>query len=408
MRKCLFLVLLTFISSHLFAQTLIQGTVIDKDSNKPIADVIVQYGATSRDYVNTDTKGRYTIPTVSEDVIHFQCIGYKVKSVAKSSLLINPVVRMELNPVYLNPIVISPGDADALLDEAMQNTKKKLLLDLHLGYLLHFLQTKKSDTLQNEIYMKYATTLKEKDLKKNMKRERVPYMLNIIDIRRVQRTVTPTSELYGAEYHASHLFTFGKSENNETTRSFTSDSSYIVLQIEPLQGKDGWARGEIFINKDDMTIASMEIESIDSVLASQPYKRYMGNRVKIKRKVGRFSFKKIGDKYYMSDCYTYYRFQTLDEFGKEDEITYFCDVEFKGVIEKKQMRNRRLSGFCQELFYFPDSTTREFWDENFAQDLETYYQGSGIAPSRQVPMSKKIFNVVKFVVPAVAIALLVK
>jgi hypothetical protein len=55
-------------------------------------------------------------------------------------------------------------------------------------------------------------------------------MLNIIDIRRVQRTVTPTSELYGAEYHASHLFTFGKSENNETTRSFTSDSSYIVLQ----------------------------------------------------------------------------------------------------------------------------------------------------------------------------------
>lgn len=171
MRKCLFLVLLTFIGSHLFAQTLIQGTVIDKDSNKPIADVIVQYGATSRDYVNTDTKGRYTIPAASEDVIHFQCIGYKLKSVAKSSLLINAVVRMELNPVYLNPIVISPGDADALLDEAMQNTKKRLLLDLHLGYLLHFLQTKKSDTLQNEIYMKYATTLKEKDLKKNMKRE---------------------------------------------------------------------------------------------------------------------------------------------------------------------------------------------------------------------------------------------
>ena len=52
--------------------------------------------------------------------------------------------------------------------------------------------------------------------------------------------------------------------------------------------------------------------------------------------------------------------------------------------------------------------TREFWDENFAQDLDTYYQGSGIAPTRQVPMSKKIFNVVKFVVPAVAIALLVK
>jgi hypothetical protein len=61
------------------------------------------------------------------------------------------------------------------LDEAMQNTKKKLLLDLHWDTCCTFQQTKKSDTLQNEIYMKYATTLKEKDLKKNMKRERVPY-----------------------------------------------------------------------------------------------------------------------------------------------------------------------------------------------------------------------------------------
>lgn len=399
---------LASISIYSYAQTPVQGTVIDKESKTPIADVIVQYGATSRDYDNTNNNGKYTIPANSEDVIHFQCIGYKTKSVAKSVLMVNPVVELELNPVYLNPIVISPGDADALLDEAMVNTKKKLLLDLHLGYLLHFLQTKTTDTLQNEIYMKYTSTLSEKDLKKNMKKERVPYVFNIVDIKRLQRTETPTSELYGAEYHASHLFTFGKSVNNETTRSYTSDSSLIILQIEPLEGRDGWARGEIRLNKDDMTISSMEIESIDSVLSSQPYKRYMGKEIKIMRKVGRFSFKKVADKYYMSDCYTYYRFRAVDEYGKEEEISYFCDVEFKGFMEKKQLRKRRLSGFCQELFYFPDSTTREFWNQDFVQDLESYYQGSGIADNKKTPLGKKLGTIAMFAVPVALIAILVK
>lgn len=400
------LFLLSFIGAS--SQTVVQGTVIDKDSKKPISDVIVQYGGTSKDYDYTNTNGKFTIPVHSEEIIHFQSIGYKIKSVSKSSLISNPVIELELNPVYLNPIIISPGDADALLDEAMMNTKKKLLLDLPLGYILHFLQTKTTDTLQNEIYLKYATTLTEKDLKKNMKKERVPYTFNIIDIRRLQRTETPTSELYGAEYHASHLFTFGKSENNETTRSFTSDSSLIILQIEPLEGRGGWAKGEIAINKDDMTIASMEIESIDSVLASQPYKRHMGKHIKIMRKVGRFSFKKVADKYYMSECFTFYRFRAIDEFNKEEDISYFCDVEFRGFVEKKHFRKRRLSGFCQELFYFPDSTTREFWNEDFDQDIETYYQGSGIAANKKAPIGKKIFRVATFVVPAVAIALFVK
>ncbi|NDV95715.1 hypothetical protein D0T84_12440 [Dysgonomonas sp. 521] len=408
MRNAVLLFLLVFTPVCFYAQAPIQGTVIDKDSRKPVSDVIVQYGATSRDYYNTDNNGKYTIPATSEDVIHFQCIGYRAKSIPRSTLASNPVVTLELNPVSLNPIVISPGDADALLDEAMENTKRKLLLDLHLGYLLHFLQTKTTDTLQNEIYMKYTTTLSEKDLKKNIKKERVPYVFNIIDIKRMQRTETPTSELYGAEYHASHLFTFGKSVNNETTRSFTSDSSLIILQIEPLEGRDGWARGEILINKDDMTIASMEIESIDSVLADQPYKRYMGKQIKIMRKVGRFSFKKVAGKYYMSDCYTFYRFRAIDEFGKEEEISYFCDVEFKGFVEKKQLRKRRLSGFCQELFYFPDSTTKEFWNQDFDQDLETYYQGSGIAGNKKKPVGKKILNVAMFAVPVALIAILVK
>ncbi len=377
------LLLLLLSSLDAAAQVAIKGTVRDKDSNTPIPDVIIQYGATSRDYVYTDANGRYSIPESGSDIIHFQCFGYKSRSVVKSELERNAVVLMELNPVSLNPIVISPGDADKLLEEVMMNTKEKLLTEVHVGYLLHFLQTR-SDSLKNEVYLKYATTLPEKTLKKNLKKERVPYTFNIIDIRRLKKSETPTSELYGAEYHASHLFTFGKSINNETTRSYTSDSSLIILQIEPLKGKEGWARGEVVIRKEDMTISSMEIESVDSIMELQPYKKYLGNQVKVLRKVGRFEFAKAGDRYYMSNCYTYYKFRTINEYGREEDISYYCDVDCIGLLDKAKLRNRMLSGYCQELFYFPDSTQEEFWNSDYTADIQyLQHEFTGIAPSRK-------------------------
>jgi hypothetical protein len=317
---------------------------------------------------------------------------------------------MDVSPVSLDPVVISPDDADKLLEEAMLNTKKNLLLDEQVSYLLHFLQTKNTDTLQNEIYMKYATTLKDSDLKKNLKQERVPYIFNLIEIKRQQRTEVPTSDLYGAEYHASHLFTFGKSVNNETYRSFSQDSLLIVLQISPLKGRDGWAKGEITINKEDMTIASMEVESIDSIMENQPYKKHMGKQIKTLRKFGRFSFRKYGDKYYMSECLTYYRFGTINEYNRQEEVSYFCDVNFRGFVEKDQLRKRKLSGFCQELFYFPDSTERLFWLDEFDEELATQYDGSGMAGNKMPKRNtwKKIIKIAKFVVPVAAIILFVK
>ncbi|MFC4675313.1 carboxypeptidase-like regulatory domain-containing protein [Dysgonomonas termitidis] len=364
MKRAIILPLL-FLCIHTFAQAPIKGIVVDKDTKKPVPDVIVQYGTSSKEYAYTNAGGQFSIPATSEDVIYFQSIGYKSRSVLKSALRQQPTVMMELNPVSLNPVVINPYDADMLLEEVMLNTKRNLVTDHSIGYLLHFLQTKTTDTLQNEIYLKYTTILDEKILKKSLKKERIPYTYNIVDIRRLQKSVTPTSELYGAEYHASHLLSFGKSINNETTRTYTSDSSLIILNIEPLAGKEGWANGEVRINKSDMTIKSMEIESVDSILASQPAKRYLGKMVRILRKVGRFEFAKASNgKYYMKDCYTYYKFRAVNEFGQEEDIVYHCEVNCIGTVDKIKIKRRKLSGYCQELFYFPDSTQDDFWTFN--------------------------------------------
>lgn len=401
---------LLFLCSHLSAQVYIQGTVVDKDTKKAIPDVIVQYGSSDRAFTYTDAKGRFRIPENSETIIYFQCFGYKAKSIPRTTIIQNPTVVLEVSPLSLDPVVISPDDADKLLDEAMINTKKNLLLETPVTYLLHFLETKNIDTLQNEVYMKYATTLKERDLKKNMKRDRVPYLFNLIDIKRMQRTEVPTSDMYGAEYHASHLFTFGKSVNNETYKSYSPDSTFIILRIEPLKGREGWAKGEITINRADMAIVSMEVESVDSLMESQSYKRHMGKQVKTLRKKGNFSFRKYGDRYYMSECLTYYKFGIINEFDRKEEVSYFCESKFRGFAEKKQLRKRKLSGFCQELFYFPDSTDRLFWLDAFDEELATQYDGSGIAANKipQKDTWKKVLKYSFFAVPVAAAVLFVK
>ena len=381
MGRIFFLICFIVISQTALTQEYISGTVVDADTGNPISDVIVQYGSASKDYDYTGRSGRFTIPSLSSGVISFQCIGYKSVNVLLQSIVSDPVVKLEPDPVSLNPVIIDPRDADRILEEVMINTKKKLLTKQPLCYLLHFTSQNTADTTRNEMYLQYAATLDAKDLRKSMKDVHVPYKYNLKDIAVVERTVVPVSEMYGAEYHASHLFSFGKSENNETTRSYTTDSTLIILNISPVAGKGGWAEGEVVINREEMTLISMEIQSVDSILESEPYKRYMGKELRIARKVGRFGFKKQNDMYYMSDCYTYYKFDTKNEQGRQDEITYHCDVSFQGFIGKKQLRDRQLSGFCQELFYFPESsTTVEFWNENTLfdpglSDLEMEYLG---------------------------------
>lgn len=405
MKRLSLFCLFTLFISGLAAQNSIRGVVLDKDTRNPIPDVIVQYGELSKEYVTTDDKGNFVIPESNSTVIHFQCFGYKTRSLSKSKLGANNIVFMELNPVSLAPVTISPDEADEILKEVMINTKKKLVTGIPLGYLLHFDQTKLSDTLKNEIYLSYTTLLESKKLNKNLKKDKVPYEYNILDVRRLQNAVVPPTELYGAEYHASHLFSFGKSVNNETKRSYTSDSSLIILEIKPLPGKKGWAEGEVIINKKDMTLMSIEVASVDSLLEAQPYKKYLERKVKVLRKIGRFEFAETHGKCYMKDCYTYYKFGMYDELGREDEIVYHCDVNFTGFVKSDRIKKRKLSGFCQELFYLPDSTTKDFWlgdtDESIyirdADELDEAFVKSTYAKH------KKMSNIIKAAIPPVVL-----
>lgn len=365
MRRIFVLSFLLLSAVALVSQNLlvIKGKIVDKDTKEPIPDVIIQYGQTSRDYVYTKADGAFEIPISSNDYVYVQCFGYKSKSVLKTDIQKVPVVELELNPISLNPVIISPGLADELLEKSMLNTKKNLLQDQPVTYLLHLLRVESSSIFKNEIYMEYNATLNKKELKKSMKKESIPYELDLIHIAHLQKSDDPPSDLYGAEYHASHLFTFGDSKNNETRLSYSEDSTVMVLEIKPLEGSNGWAKGQIYINKNDMTISSIEIESVDSIMEALPFRKYKDKEYKIVRKTGNYQFDKIDGKYYMTDCYTFYRFCNIDEYGRKEYVTYQCDA-YAVELDSKKRNRRKLSGYVQELFYFPDSTKREFWKED--------------------------------------------
>ena len=62
MNRAVFSCFLFILSTSFFAQNVIKGIVVDKDSKQPVSDVIVQYGSMSKDYDYTKNDGRFSIP----------------------------------------------------------------------------------------------------------------------------------------------------------------------------------------------------------------------------------------------------------------------------------------------------------------------------------------------------------
>ncbi len=364
MNKFLITCILSLVSLSVAAQVSkpIKGCVVDSDTKEPLEDVVIKYGQGGEEYLFTDQKGNFEIKSYRDSVLVVQSIGYITTEVKYADLVVNPIIELESSPISLAPVVINPYLAEMLLAKAMDGTRKHILVDKPVSYLLSFLQVEDYDRdRRNRVYLEYTSTLKKKDLKKSKKDGNLPYTLRLVDVFHLEQTPLALSDLFGAEYHASHLLSFGKSENNVTTLSYSVDTTQIILNIRPIPGKSGWAEGEVVIDKKDMAILKIEVQSVDSLLAEQPYKKYREKQVKIVRKKGIYQFEKMGDKYHMNNCFTLYKFRSLEGANRYDDFTYTCEVKALGLYDKKKPERRILSGYCQELFYLPNSTTHIFW-----------------------------------------------
>lgn len=114
-KKLLFLLL--FLPFSVFAQTTLEGVVVDSKSNQPIPGVNVIVKGTPNG-TSTDFDGKFKLPKVKKgDQIVFSYIGYKNSSIAYSSQN-NIKVILEEESNQLNEVVIQVGYGSAKKKDA--------------------------------------------------------------------------------------------------------------------------------------------------------------------------------------------------------------------------------------------------------------------------------------------------
>lgn len=95
-----FLFLLPFIAN---AQIIVQGTILDKEDNRPIEFVDIYNG---KDYTYSNENGKFIIKSNGDNAT-FQVLGYKELTLALNTLRQNDTIYLEPNVYQLDEVIVS-------------------------------------------------------------------------------------------------------------------------------------------------------------------------------------------------------------------------------------------------------------------------------------------------------------
>ena len=148
----------------LFSQTKISGRVLDKDTQEPIPNVVVCTNI-GNNITMTDDEGHYNLIVKQSEPVYFRQLAYNFFTCLSDTLLLNPNVYLTRNIIPLNEVVISPENAQILLNTAIRNLYTRLQKNKTKFYLYHIEET--TDTGGNrEAYASIGTELSSINIKK--------------------------------------------------------------------------------------------------------------------------------------------------------------------------------------------------------------------------------------------------
>ena len=131
-KKLLFLLL--FLPFSVFAQTTLEGVVVDSKSNQPIPGVNVIIKSTTNG-TSTDFDGKFKLPKVKKgDQIVFSYIGYKNSSITYNSQN-NIKISLEEESNQLNEVVIQVGYGSAKKKDATGSVALVTSKDFNKGVI---------------------------------------------------------------------------------------------------------------------------------------------------------------------------------------------------------------------------------------------------------------------------------
>jgi hypothetical protein len=101
-----------------FSQTKIRGKVLDRETQKPVPDVIVH---SSGKISITNDKGEYDFEINQSEVVYFRHLSYRSFKIPSDSLQMKDIVYIRPNVTELSEVIISPNRTNYLLNKAIDN-----------------------------------------------------------------------------------------------------------------------------------------------------------------------------------------------------------------------------------------------------------------------------------------------
>ena len=228
--KIKFLILFFVFPLFLFAQTKISGRVFDKDTHKPVSNVVIYTNAGNK-ITMTDDDGQYNLIVNQSEPVYFKQLGYDFFTGLSDSLLLNPDVYLSRNIVNLNEVVISPENAQTLLNKAIQNLFARHQKNKTKYHLCHIEETTDTGGYR-EAYVSIESVLSNV----NSKKRKLDWNINLVQLDRktiLEDSFRPKkSRVVRIAFFPEEMNIISES-NDYIYESYEDDNDQLIIKVSP-------------------------------------------------------------------------------------------------------------------------------------------------------------------------------
>jgi hypothetical protein len=261
------LLLFILFPTFVFSQTKITGKVIDKETQKPVSDVIIH---SSGKISITIDKGEFDFDINNQsEVVHFSHISYKSFKIQSDALQNNGPVYLVSNITELSEVVISPDRANYLLNKAIHNLFTNFQKEKTTAYYLTHIEEKTTKGGEREIYALFETLLDKVNAKKRL----FDWDLKLMQLDRVKNMgkddfiIGRIIKRYFSIQFFPSPFRFSYNTTKDTANIFLREiydenSDYVIIRSYPkYPSKRNYHYFLYTINKQDTVITDIITQS---------------------------------------------------------------------------------------------------------------------------------------------------
>ncbi len=346
-----FLLLFIILPQLLWAQN-VSPKIINDINEFPIEGVLIQYTDLNQQnqILFSDPNGLIELNTrmiSTTDSLHIICLGYDQTTLRISDVISSKTIRLSPKLIVLDEVIITPINANDILQKAILNTKKKLSKEYPIEYT-GILQYNTADNQQfKKNNLKYSAILTDSKSTK----EKLPYILSLIDLEKqgsTQLDRLKDKDFY-AWYHLIHMRNTIK-EDYQVKLSNFSDNEVFILDCSPNKNSKQTKHLTFYINTNDTTINSINMDLIENLAVKSQSKKKGKYEAKILKEKFNIQFSTHNGHYYFSEGIYYNKIEYRDK-ENSDIIEYYQQIRALGFKkeESASYTSKKLSGYSREI-----------------------------------------------------------